>query len=1365
MPPPLLAKSSKLEPEKAQPNKIVPSEEDQAEKNGEDNQTTSSPSFQDTAKKRSAFEDLTNASQSQTVQLKKEDNTELRNHVSKRTSKEVGEITQIKTSKLGLVTSLSNTEKQFILDIPTNSKALTTEKPSVFEKTLVLNEEPTTEETSLMKKTLQRRAYHQETFLMEPPLMLLEETEVYDGLDTEPMTSEMMDEPEEAEIIEEVPDTRESTLTSKATFTSSPLSLKNKPAIQEEKYIIRGKSSFRKKSLELKVVTTREKSVIRKPSFKKKHPATEMKSLIQEPSLLQEKYNAQGEASILKKPLQENTNNKDDILTEPVTLKGKHSTNETTHTKKLFSSKNNRDTQGSNINFTSLGVQPVTHEHEPFKKSTTKKHSHFQGLSALPDKHIAGLEMSTVEKSLTLQKTTTREEVLHFPVAPVLKKQRSMEEAPRVKKHSSSKKKRHLPKRRHLVNNPAVQEPVTNEPLSFKKSTIEKEPPIQRPSALRKRHTSPRILSRSKRLCAPGKRHMVEESHCQLTSAFKKRCIMEEPAFTHKHLALEMQQTFSQGTMLHLKNPPVLQTTTLGAESLAKEPLPFKKENTAIPKTKCATHIIPLWPAQAEWLEKVDANRNFFSTKPGSLRNETITGFQQNPSSLNEESSIPQKLPPSMPLAAEKTASQEGEYSKESVTLNDDNMFFSPELFSPYSYTYEDTFKSQKSLDLQEKTDRKKDSHRKLFDSQDSVSEEEAFLRKLFCKDRYPSSAESSQERTVALEQEFVLKKILEENSSGEVDGSFSYHSLHFQSYPSPMVEAAVEPLHFQEELSMEKMAVPMKPLITQDNSTEEAVLNKYTSDTINQCWPLQETASIKDEAVVKEPLPPQEQTRADLVTVLKELLVIVKKPDVEKVALTLQEKPPSNVEVLLNEVLELMEKPRIGGESILEEPLALQENPSKKTEATLKEPLALKENLSIEKASPKEILTSDHNPDIEKDDVTRNILDVEESIETLALHEGLTAADQLAFTDLLALEDTSIIDEEEFFKSFLAFPQDNNTYMPTNALECRAGNSNALVPTEETFNPVMNSSPCESASKDLQSAVGEKQTEVIILDDSDTAESIEKEDRNPALNSVYIKEIFIYLRQREEKFIVMKYMDRQMELTSDMRAILVDWLVEVQTSFQMSHETLYLTVKLVDHYLMKAQCKKDNLQLLGSTAYMIAAKFEESYPPSLPEFLYICEDLYQQRDMVALEMNILKTLDFDINIPTAYNFLRRYASCICASMKTLTLSRFICEMTLQEYDYVQEKPSKLAAASFALALYMRNLNNCIPLLEHYTGYEIAELQTLVRKLNNSLLFRPHSCLKNVYEKYAEEAFFEVSKIPPLDKNTLEEILLWSLLS
>lgn len=44
--------------------------------------------------------------------------------------------------------------------------------------------------------------------------------------------------------------------------------------------------------------------------------------------------------------------------------------------------------------------------------------------------------------------------------------------------------------------------------------------------------------------------------------------------------------------------------------------------------------------------------------------------------------------------------------------------------------------------------------------------------------------------------------------------------------------------------------------------------------------------------------------------------------------------------------------------------------------------------------------------------------------------------------------------------------------------------------------------------------------------------------------------------------------------------------------------------------------------------------------------------------------------------------------------MTTLTLSYFICEMTLMDCDYIQEKPSKLAAASFLLALYMRDKKN-----------------------------------------------------------------------
>ncbi|KAK2118218.1 G2/mitotic-specific cyclin-B3 [Saguinus oedipus] len=166
--------------------------------------------------------------------------------------------------------------------------------------------------------------------------------------------------------------------------------------------------------------------------------------------------------------------------------------------------------------------------------------------------------------------------------------------------------------------------------------------------------------------------------------------------------------------------------------------------------------------------------------------------------------------------------------------------------------------------------------------------------------------------------------------------------------------------------------------------------------------------------------------------------------------------------------------------------------------------------------------------------------------------------------------------------------------------------------------------------------------------------------------------------------------MNRQIEITSDMRAILVDWLVEVQVSFEMTHETLYLVVKLVDFYLMKRD------------------------------------------EMLKMEIYILNVLKFDINIPVNYHFQCRYARCIHPNMKTLTLFLYIYKMTLLEYDYVQEKASKLATASLLLALYMRSLGHCVSILEYYSAYRISELYSLVRQLNKLLIFSSYNSLKTV---------------------------------
>lgn len=62
-----------------------------------------------------------------------------------------------------------------------------------------------------------------------------------------------------------------------------------------------------------------------------------------------------------------------------------------------------------------------------------------------------------------------------------------------------------------------------------------------------------------------------------------------------------------------------------------------------------------------------------------------------------------------------------------------------------------------------------------------------------------------------------------------------------------------------------------------------------------------------------------------------------------------------------------------------------------------------------------------------------------------------------------------------------------------------------------------------------------------------------------------------------------------------------MDWMVEVQESFELNHETLYLAVKLVDLFLTRSTkmkparepLTKEELQLLGASALFIASKFD----------------------------------------------------------------------------------------------------------------------------------------------------------------------------
>jgi cyclin B len=96
-------------------------------------------------------------------------------------------------------------------------------------------------------------------------------------------------------------------------------------------------------------------------------------------------------------------------------------------------------------------------------------------------------------------------------------------------------------------------------------------------------------------------------------------------------------------------------------------------------------------------------------------------------------------------------------------------------------------------------------------------------------------------------------------------------------------------------------------------------------------------------------------------------------------------------------------------------------------------------------------------------------------------------------------------------------------------------------------------------------------------------------------------------------------YMAQQFDISDKMRAILIDWLIEVHDKFELMNETLFLTVNLIDRFLSKQAVARKKLQLVGLVALLLACKYEEVSVPIVEDLVVISDKAYTRTDVLEM--------------------------------------------------------------------------------------------------------------------------------------------------
>ncbi|XP_058461903.1 G2/mitotic-specific cyclin-A [Malaya genurostris] len=335
-----------------------------------------------------------------------------------------------------------------------------------------------------------------------------------------------------------------------------------------------------------------------------------------------------------------------------------------------------------------------------------------------------------------------------------------------------------------------------------------------------------------------------------------------------------------------------------------------------------------------------------------------------------------------------------------------------------------------------------------------------------------------------------------------------------------------------------------------------------------------------------------------------------------------------------------------------------------------------------------------------------------------------------------------------EPFKTFQVFDDSKENSKTSTSNKDDSIIENKREPLQELKNAELLETPM-SVSENMSPMSVDKS--VTLLEDSSM---VPRNDRERFFEvEEYQSDILTYLKEAEKRHRPKPaYMKKQPDINHSMRTILVDWLVEVCEEYRLQSETLCLAISYIDRFLSFMSVVRAKLQLVGTAAMFIAAKYEEIYPPDVGEFVYITDDTYTKTQVLRMEQLILKVLGFDLSVPTTLVFTTVYCVMNDVPDKVKYMCMYLCELSLLDADpYLTYLPSKIAAGALALSRYVLDLPIWSRMLETNTDYRLEDLKDIILDLSKTHHKAESLGQQAIQEKFKSNKYMQVATIPATD--------------